>query len=217
MKIQTASSYIPPALPRTQGLGAENLKDKVPSDDHERFNGALDGLSKTAMLGGASYLAGSAYPTIYLHELGHKIAAEQLYSNPRTSITVNPFKGGAMRWYPSALSPLGEKLGANGARAAVAAAGPAVDVLTSVALFGAGYKLRKKHPMVGHAMMGYAGMNMANITAYAASGIGKTLAQSAGHDFLNLQAFAGIPPWVSMVALASILPAQYLIMRALED
>lgn len=216
MKIQTAPQHHRPAS-LAGGLASRNpIKDNKPAKEDFELHGALDGISKSALYGGAAYLAGSAYPTIYLHELGHKVAAEALYTNPRTSISIDPFKGGVMRWYPSELSPLGQRLGENGSRAAVAAAGPAVDTLTSVALFGMGFKMRKTNPVIGHAMMGYAGMNMANITMYAASGIGKTLAESRGHDFLNLQAFAGIPPWVSTVALASVLPAQYLIMRALE-
>ena len=168
-------------------------------------------------LGTAAYLGGTAYPSTYLHELGHKIAIEHLYSGAQADISVTPFKGGVTRWRAEGLSPLGEHLGSAGSRSAVAMAGTAMDALSSCALFAVGYKMRKSRPMAGSALMGYGVMTMANSTLYAASGIGKTAATAkAGHDFLTLQTQLGVPCWVSTAVVASLIPLTYLAMRAFE-
>lgn len=212
MKLQT---HHPNTAPRK--LPTLKKPDPPPPQEPQEPQNKLDFAFKTAFYGGIAHTVGSLYPTIYLHELGHKVAAHTLFDGVQSTITVNPLQGGSLRWRPQGLSELGQRLGYEGSRAAVAAAGPMVDVVTSMAAFGAGYKMRHRHPVVAQTMMGYAAANMANLTLYAGSGIGKTLASSPGHDFLNLQAFAGIPCWVSTAVLASLLPAQYLVMRALDQ
>ena len=145
------------------------------------------------------------------------MAVHTFYSGAQAEITVYPFKGGVTKWSATGLSPLGEQLGSQGSRAAVAAAGTAMDALTSVALFAAGYKVRKKNPLLGNAMMGYGVMTMTNSTLYAASGIGKSAATAkAGHDFLTLQTQLGIPCWASTAVVASLIPITYLVIRSLD-
>ena len=209
MKLQTH----PNAAPRKPPLA----KKPEPPPPPEPPQNNLDFVFKSGFYGGIAHTVGTLYPTTYLHELGHKVAAHSLFEGVQSTITVKPLQGGSLRWRAQGLSALGERLGYEGSRAAVAAAGPMVDVVTSMAAFGAGYKMRHRHPIVAQTMMGYAAANMANLTLYAASGIGKTLASSPGHDFLNLQAFAGIPCWASTAVLASLLPAQFLVMRALDQ
>ena len=209
MKIQTGPQpNAPKKLPRPQP-GQQPQKPDPPPDK-------LDLAFKAGMLGVGSYVAGTAFPSTYLHELGHKMAINTLYQNAHPTITVNPFKGGATSWRPTGLSPLGEKLGATASRSTVAMAGTAMDALSSVALFATGYKLKKRNPVLGTSMMCYSAMTMLNSTAYAASGIGKTVASQPGHDFLTLQSMSGIPCWASAVIVASILPATYLVMRAMD-
>jgi hypothetical protein len=176
----------------------------------------LDSLIPGGILGIGGWMAGTAYPTTYVHELGHKIAINALYEGANPTISVKPFGGGATRWSPRALSPLGKQLGAVASRATVAMAGTAMDALSSVALFAAGYKIKKSHPILGTSMMCFSAMNMLNSAAYAASGIGKTMAANPGHDFLTLQSLTGLPCWASTLIVASLLPATYLVMRSLD-
>lgn len=210
MQIQTAPQpRTLKSLPKKQGPQGP----QPPQDPHKKqqdlcFGGAL---------GAAAYLGSTAGPSIYLHELGHKMAVQTLYSGTTATISVDPFKGGVTKWSAQGLSPLGQHLGEHGARSVVAMAGTAMDALSSCALFAAGYKLRKKHPIAGNAMMGYGIMNMTNSTLYAASGIGKgAAAAKAGHDFVTLQTQMGIPCWASTAVVASLIPLTYLVMRSLD-
>lgn len=207
MKILAApQSNAPKQLPKP----AAKKPDPLPPDPR-------DTLIPAAMLGVGGWMAGTAYPTTYLHELGHKVAVNALYQNANPTISVTPFKGGSTTWSPGGgLSPLGQKLGHSASRSAVAMAGTAMDALSSVALFAAGYKLKKSNPVLGTSMMCFSAMNMLNSTSYAASGIGKAVASKPGHDFLTLQAMTGLPCWASAVIVASILPATYLVMRSLD-
>lgn len=216
MQIQAAPKFTPPNKPKQANnpKKAESQPPTPPSTDGPRQKAAKKVLS--AMGGMALHTLTGSVPQTVLHELGHAAAAKTLMHTHNMSITIDPGKGGMTNWETSGLTPLGKVLGAQGSMAAVAVAGTAVDAMTSVGIFGAGFNMRKKHPILGTAMMGYAGATMLNSSLYAASGIGKTLALNPGHDFLTIQALAGIPPAVSAVVLASILPAQYFIMRHLE-
>lgn len=207
MQIQTAPKpRTPSSLPKKQGPQPPRDRDQQIEDFC--FGGAL---------GSAAFLGAAAYPSTYLHELGHKMAIHTLYAGAQTEIHVTPFKGGATRWSNEGLSPLGQHLGADGSRAVVAMAGTAMDALSSCALFAAGYKMRKTRPVTGNAMMGYGILRMVASTQYAASGIGKTAATvSAGHDFFRLQTTLGVPCWASTAVVASLIPLTYLAMRALE-
>lgn len=210
MKIQIApQTRTLKALPKKQ----QPQGPKPPNDPHKKIQDICFG----GALGTAAYMGGTAYPSTYLHELGHKMAVHTLYSGSTAEITVTPFKGGVTRWSHQGLSPLGERLGAAGSRSVVAMAGTAMDALSSCALFATGYTMRKNHPLVANAMMGYGVMNMVNSTMYAASGIGQSAATAkAGHDFVTLQTQLGIPCWVSTAVVASLIPLTYLTMRALE-
>ncbi|MBS2036503.1 hypothetical protein JST97_16040 [bacterium] len=213
MQIQTApQTRMLKSLPKKQGPQAPPPpppgEDPLKTQQDRAFGGAI---------GAGAYLLGTAGPTTYLHELGHKLAVQTLYSGTTADISIEPFKGGVTKWSAQGLSPLGEHLGSHASRSVVAMAGTAMDALSSCALFAAGYKLRKKHPLAGNAMMGYGIMNMTNSTLYAASGIGKgAAAAKAGHDFVTLQTQAGIPCWASTAVVASLIPLTYLLMRSLD-
>lgn len=177
-------------------------------------------LIDSAMHGGVASLAGAAYPSIYAHEMGHKLAIEALYENANPTVEVNPFSGGVTRWSPSGLSETGQKLGPDMSRAAVSAAGTVVDTAVAVTTFAAGYRLRHKHPLIGTALMGYAGFSVFNSIAYAATALGSEgipALAAQGNDFAGLALKAGIHPLVSIGFLAAILPAEYLLLRALEN
>lgn len=166
--------------------------------------------------GGASSLVGGFTGiSIYPHEAGHAAAVNLLFKNARPDIDIFPGRGGVTRWDPrGGLTPLGERFGFEGSRAIVSGAGAIVDTAIAMTTFAAGYALRKKHPMVGRTMMGYAAMTMLNDVIYAASALGTAVAR--GNDFASLATFAGIHPLVSVAVLAAVLPAEYLVLRAIE-
>lgn len=170
-------------------------------------------------LGSAGYTLGSIYPSTWAHEMGHATAIKTLYLNGRPSVEVFPFKGGVTRWYPSALSPLGEKLGNDGARTLVAASGTLVDIGIATSTFGVGFHLRKKHPIAGAALMGYGSMTLLNSVLYAGSAIGGDLGALAakGNDFATIAMKGGLHPLASMAILASIIPLEYAALKWLEN
>ncbi len=170
-------------------------------------------------LGSAGYALGSAYPSTWAHEMGHATAIRTLYQGGNPSVEVFPFKGGVTKWYPAALSPLGEKLGNDGARAVVAASGTLVDIGIATATFGAGFSLRKKHPIAGAALMGYGTMTLLNSVMYAGSALGGNLGalSSTGNDFATLAVKGGLHPLASMAILASIIPLEYAALKWLEN
>lgn len=170
-------------------------------------------------LGSAAYTAGSVYPSTWAHEMGHATAIRTLYQNGRPSVEVFPFKGGVTKWYPSALSPLGEKLGSDGARAVVAASGTLVDIGLATSTFGLGFSLRKKHPIAGAALMGYGSMTLLNSVLYAGSALGGDLGALAakGNDFATLAVKGGLHPLASMAILASIIPLEYAALKWTEN
>lgn len=172
------------------------------------------GWYKASALGLATYAVSDAYPGTYLHELGHKAAINTLFRNADAQVSVTPFRGGATRWTGEQFSELGSSLGMENSRAIVSAAGPAVDLFSSLASFAVGFKVRKKHPNLGAAMMGYAGFRVARSLIYALTPC-KTSA-CHGHDFQNFAKFAGVPAWVSAAVFAAALPVEYLVLKALE-
>ena len=113
---------------------------------------------------------------------------------------------------------MGQKFGANGARVMVSAAGTMVDMGVATTSFGIGFKLRKNHPVIGTAMMGFGAMTVLNSISYAASAVGGDLAALAasGHDFASIAVRTGLHPLASIAIMASVLPLQYAAMNYLE-
>ncbi len=201
-----------PLVPRAKN--SQKQEPKKPDPVEQFFKSSI-----AAVGGGLGiYQASSAFAGTYLHEWGHKAAVGLLYQDTPVDIHVEPFKGGHI-FAPKLGAPteLGELLGMEGRRAAVHAAGTAMDALSSVACMAAGYQIHKKMPFVGASLMGYAGYRMANSVLYAAGGIGKTPGSIPGHDFLNFEAMTGVPCWVQAVALASLLPLQFYLMRKADS
>lgn len=174
---------------------------------------------RAGALGTLSYTIGSAYPSTWLHEMGHAKMIEVMYEGAKPTVEVFPFKGGVTRWHPGPLSDIGEKFGANGARAMVSAAGTLVDMGVAATTFGIGFKMRKKHPIIGSALMGYGAVTVANSIAYAASAVGKDVAKLAreGNDFAGLAVRAGLHPVASIAILAALLPLEYAALKWLEN
>lgn len=176
-------------------------------------------LFRAGMGGGAAYavLSGGG-PGIYAHELGHAVAASLVHQNANPRITVNPFQGGVTRYSAGPLTELGQKLGPVHARALVAGAGTLVDATSAAISFAAGYRMRKEHPILGPALMGYGALTMANSVLYAGSALFGNLPALAkqGHDFAALAVTIGLPPLASVAILGALLPAEYLLLKSLE-
>lgn len=163
---------------------------------------------------------GAAYPSTWLHEQGHAQAIKLLYQGAEPTVEVNPFKGGVTRWYPGPLTDLGEKLGSNRSRALVSAAGTLVDMAVAATSFGVGYQLKDEHPLVGNALMGFAGFTVLNSIGYAATALGKEGFQELarqGNDFASLALRTGLHPIAAIGIMAAMLPIEYMVLRALDD
>lgn len=217
MLIQTATSQSLRPSGNTQTVLKAPEKAGVGKivDEFVRENPVL----AAGVLGSAGYTAASAYPSTWLHEMGHATAIKHLYTNGRPTVEVFPFNGGVTRWYPSELSPMGKRLGADGSRALVAASGTLVDIGVATTTFGAGFAVRKKHPIVGAALMGYGAMTLTNSLLYAGSALGGDLAalSAKGNDFATIAVKGGLHPIASMAIIASVLPLQYAAMKWIEN
>ncbi len=174
---------------------------------------------RAGALGSLSYTAASAYPSTWLHEMGHAKMIELMYEGANPTVEVFPFKGGVTKWHAGPLSELGQEFGPNGARAMVSAAGTLVDMGVAATTFGIGFKMRKKHPIIGSALMGYGAMTVANSIGYAAIAVGKDVVKLAreGNDFAGLAVRAGLHPIASIAIMAAILPLEYAALKWLEN
>lgn len=178
-----------------------------------------DEIYRAGFAGGILHtVAGAGGAGIYAHELGHAVAANLVHQGANPSIDVTPFKGGVTRYRPGPLTELGQKLGEDGSRALVAGAGTLVDATSSAIAFAVGYRIRKKHKVLGPALMGYGAMTMANSVLYAGSALFGNLPALAkqGNDFAALATSIGLHPIASIAILGALLPAEYLLLKTLE-
>lgn len=225
MQIASAALPLPAQVRLPQAPIPDPVATPVTASDmlaqaEARPDAQVDKVLMAAGLGGGlANLAGvGTGASIMAHEVGHAVAAEALFQGANPQITIHPFKGGVTSYHAGALTPLGQQYGRDGSLAITAAAGPLVDTAISVVTFAAGFAMRKKHPIAGGTLMGYAGMTMLNDTLYAGSALfGSTVALAkTGNDFANLAVHAGIPPMVSVALMAAILPAEYLLLKGAE-
>lgn len=201
-------------VPRADGSRGVKTEDTVEFAD-DKVSQTLAGLGSAAALS----TVGAAYPSTWLHEMGHAKMIGLMYDGAKPTVEVFPFKGGVTRWQLAPLSDVGKKFGADGARAMVSAAGTLVDMGVATASFGVGFKMRKKHPVVGTALMGFGGLTVLNSIAYAATAVGKNVAELAksGNDFAGIAVRAGVPPLASIAIMAAILPLEYAALKYLEN
>lgn len=195
---------------------AQELRTAAANGD--RVDLTVGEVVKSGVLGGVASVAGTAGPSIAAHELGHAVAANAVYQNANPSISIDPFKGGVTRYMAGPLTELGENLGPAGARALVAGAGTLVDATAAAISFAVGYKIRKEHPILGPALMGYGGFTMLNSVLYAGTALSGNLAALAkqGNDFAALATSIGLPPVASIAILGALIPAEYMLLRHLE-
>ena len=170
-----------------------------------------------------------------LHENAHGFMVEQFYKNPTVDIQVdgvdnlkNLIKqpsmenlgrvlsgydanqdgaGGVTRYtYGDGLNEAGEALGKNTVNTLVAAAGSLSEEIPALMGFAAGFKLRKKHPIMGYALMTVAGVHHLATASYPFTAITTTTAQRPGHDWAKFAELTGIPPIITAVAFGAAMP-----------
>ncbi len=134
--------------------------------------------------------------SVLSHEMGHAIAAQALYLTP-VKIEIFPFEGGMMKSNRSVLSDLGNYFGHSYSNLIISAAGPAIDLISSLVFIGVAHKIQKKYPDLSRYLNMMAAVTLLNVTFYAASAF---FTSFPGHDFIAL-AKGGIPPIVSLVTL----------------
>ena len=197
----------------------QTVSDMRRASKPEKPEDVIGEVAMSGLAGGALWTAGTGSGvSILAHEAGHATAANLLYVNAHPHISITPLKGGVTSFDPSHLSTWGNELGRNLSNAVVSAAGPAVDVVTSMAAFAVGYKMRKEHKILGPALMGYGSLMMLNDTLYAASAVSSNVAALAakGNDFAGIATALHIHPIIPALVMASLIPLEFLALRHME-
>jgi hypothetical protein len=143
---------------------------------------------------------------VVTHEAGHALAAHMLIKEPRVKISIVPFTGGSTTFRLGFLTKIGELFGKAHSRAIIAAAGPALSVVTATVGYGFGLAYRKTYPEFSRELRATAISSIFNQASYAISALSASV-KNKGHDFLQLWA-RGIHPVaaaVSMIVLPIII------------
>lgn len=116
-----------------------------------------------------------------LHEAAHGVAYKILYKNANPHISVNFYKGGSTRpnftGKTPVLSPVGKALGDSRAKLCVVAAGPLMELITSIFL----------NEVAGNTMVsnGLVFYSLLNLSCYALTAFKKDADDS--HDFYSIK------------------------------
>lgn len=170
-----------------------------------------------------------------LHEHAHGFMVEHFYKNPSVDIQVdgtdnlkNLIKqpsfenlgrvltgydlnkdgaAGVTRYtYGDGLNETGKALGENKVHTLISAAGSISEEIPALMGFAAGFKLRKKHPVMGYALMTVAGVHHLAVASYPFSALTTTSAQRPGHDWAKFAELTGIPPIITALAFGASMP-----------
>lgn len=189
-----------------------------------------------ALLGcGIEYIAATTGANTLLHEHAHGFVINQLYENPFVEIQVDGIDnlknlisqptpenlGRVLTGYDAnqdggagvtrftlgdGLNETGQSLGANTSRALVSAAGSISEEIPALMGFAAGFKLRKKHPVMGYTLMTAASIQHLSSSSYVISALTPSIAKHPGHDWAKFAELTGIPPLVTAVAFTATMP-----------
>ncbi|MBI2266105.1 MAG: hypothetical protein HYU64_13175 [Armatimonadetes bacterium] len=215
--------------------GEKLLKDKKVEEQSAKDVSWMPGLGLGSAL---TYAETATGLETALHESGHLLTAEALYRELSGSVQVDGFENlsqlakrpsttnlthfllahdarqdgasGYFSYTAGEPSALGRIVGARGREALVAVSGPAIAEGAQMAAFAIGFKLRKKHPILGYTLMASAAMNHVSNSLYpinAAMSAGKPAGETSGNDFLQFSRATGIPPALTAAVFAVSLPA----------
>lgn len=137
-----------------------------------------------------------------IHETGHALASLLLYKNPRPLIEVYPFAGGITQFYKTALSPLGQKLGAPLATCAVIASGPGLTLALSSGLMILGMALLDTYPQLSKTLLSWSIVDFLHHSFYAYTAL-QADPWNLTHDFVHLSIF-GLNPAVASIGILAI-------------
>lgn len=137
-----------------------------------------------------------------IHETGHALASLLLYKNPRPLIEIYPFAGGITQFYKTALSPLGQKLGAPMATCAVIASGPGLTLLLSSGLMILGIAILDTYPQLGKTLVSWSLIDFLHHSFYAYTAL-QADPWNLTHDFVHLAIF-GLHPGVASIGILAI-------------
>lgn len=139
---------------------------------------------------------------VIFHEGGHALAAHLLIKNPRTRITLKPGEGGQTVYRLGPLTKIGEFFGRNKSKLIIAAAGPAVSVVTATIAIGVSLGIRKSNPEMSRYFKVMAADSIAQHAFYALSALWVPATQR-GHDFLQLMV-GGVHPVAAVIAIVAV-------------
>lgn len=139
---------------------------------------------------------------LLVHEGGHALAASLLIKNSGARVSITPHQGGSTSYRLGALTNIGEFFGRAKSKLIIAAAGPALAVVTSTVGLGISLAVRKSHPELSRYLKVSAIVSIAEHALYALSAFW-TSATQKGHDFLQLMA-GGVHPAVSVVSIIAL-------------
>jgi hypothetical protein len=135
------------------------------------------------------------------HELGHTVAAWQLYFKASPWITIKPFVGGITHYTKSSLTNVGKMLGKGRVSLLIAAAGPLSSFATSLSMIAFAHFKKKENPDLSEKLEAAAIVSIASHMIYAFSALkGK---KDNGHDFMRL-AQGGYHPLVFVISMLAI-------------
>lgn len=137
-----------------------------------------------------------------IHETGHSLASLLLYKNPRPLIEIYPYAGGITQFYKTALSPLGQKLGAPMATCVVIASGPGLTLLISSGLLILGIALLDTYPQLGKMLVSWSLVDFLHHSFYAYTAL-QADPWNLTHDFVHLAIF-GLHPGVASIGILAI-------------
>ena len=148
---------------------------------------------------------------IYLHEYGHKVASEALFTGPEGSITIHSFFGvpkengiielGFYEREVTGLTSLGTQLGYDLSRAMVSSAGPGAGIAVSLGWYAVGSAFDEKRPYTALAM------KTAGYWYFFMSPLGDALvAMDSGSDVYKLAKKLDVSPTVPAAAISLSLP-----------
>jgi hypothetical protein len=155
---------------------------------------------------------------VLMHEAGHALAANILIKKPQTQISIFPLQGGQTSYRLGALSKVGEFFGRANTKLIIAAAGPALSILTATVGLGASLALRNSNPELSRYLSTMSIDSIVQHVFYALSALWTSVAQK-GHDFLQLMA-GGIHPIIaaiSMIALPIIVRIGFFIYDKIKE
>lgn len=137
-----------------------------------------------------------------VHQGGHFLFAKLLFNNSQAKTTIKPLESASTSYHANALTKVGEAFGKTNSKLIVAAAGPALSVISAAVTLGTSLALRKTHPELSRYLKVIAVDSIFMNASYALSALW-TAATKKSHDFLQLMT-GGIHPIVSIISIIAL-------------